>query len=188
MSDWCDGLLASHLSEKTVGEKYLAAVKTVFKLAVEKFRLPVSPVAANKVRVPDRVKARPSGFTEDEAKAILRAALVNPAELDNRPDAAKRAIRWVPWICAYTGARVGEISQLRKVDLHRFRSGQVLRLSAKSSRFVNDGKPSIITAATISETVRSTLRVALKRTLRASIIAHISGRSRVVLKVELWTA
>lgn len=98
MSDWCDGLLASGLSEKTVGEKYLAAVKTVFKLAVEKFHLPASPVAAHKVRVPAKAKARPSGFTEDEAKAILRSALVNPDDLGNRPDAAKRAIRWVPWV------------------------------------------------------------------------------------------
>jgi integrase len=27
------------------------------------------------------------------------------------------AKRWVPWLCAYTGARVGEIAQLRKQDV-----------------------------------------------------------------------
>ncbi|CDM55878.1 tyrosine-type recombinase/integrase [Rhizobium sp. T136] len=30
-----------------------------------------------------------------------------------RPDFAKR---WVPWLCVYTGARVGELVQLRKED------------------------------------------------------------------------
>ncbi|MEC5293197.1 hypothetical protein, partial [Aurantimonas sp. C2-3-R2] len=25
--------------------------------------------------------------------------------------------RWVPWICAYTGARVNEITQLRRQDI-----------------------------------------------------------------------
>ncbi|MEQ1768470.1 MAG: tyrosine-type recombinase/integrase, partial [Devosia sp.] len=28
------------------------------------------------------------------------------------------AKRWIPWLLAYTGARVGEIAQLRKQDLH----------------------------------------------------------------------
>jgi|SRR5579863_261900 len=29
------------------------------------------------------------------------------------------AKRWAPWLCAYTGARVGEIVQLRKRDVRR---------------------------------------------------------------------
>jgi integrase len=29
------------------------------------------------------------------------------------------AKRWVPWLCAYTGARVGELAQLRKEDVQR---------------------------------------------------------------------
>lgn len=116
VDEWCDQLLAEGLSEKTVGEKYLAAVKAIFKLGVEKFRLSSNPVAANKVRVPDKVKERPAGFTETEARAILRATQGDPSSLGKRPDAIKRAIRWVPWICAYTGARVGEIAQLRRED------------------------------------------------------------------------
>lgn len=117
MDEWCDHLLASGLSEKTVGEKYLAAVKAIFTLGVEKYRLTVNPVAANKVRVPDKVKERSSGFTDLEAKTILLAALGDVSTLGKRSPALKRAIRWVPWICAYTGARVGEITQLRREDL-----------------------------------------------------------------------
>ena len=83
------------------------------------------------------------GFTEDEAKAILRAALVNPDELGNRPDTAKRAIRWVPWICAYTGARVGEISQLRKEDLITVSSAPCIRITPEGGT-VKTGKYRIV--------------------------------------------
>ena len=140
---WCEQLRASNLSAKTVGEKYLAAIKVIFKLAVEKFRIPTNPVAANKVRVPSKVKERPSGFTEDEAKAILRATLVNPASLGVRADALKRAIRWVPWICAYTGARVGEIAQLRKEDLITEFGVPCIRITPESGT-VKTGKYRII--------------------------------------------
>lgn len=29
------------------------------------------------------------------------------------------AKRWVPWLCAFTGARVGEMIQIRKEDVRR---------------------------------------------------------------------
>lgn len=139
VDEWCDHLLASGLSAKTVGEKYLAAIKTIFRLAAEKFRFSPNPVAANKVRVPDRVKERPSGFTEDESKAILRATLVNAADLGQRADALELAIRWVPWICACTGARVGEIAQLRKEDLITEFSVPCIRITPESGT-VKTGK------------------------------------------------
>ena len=56
-------------------------------------------------------------LTDDEAKTILGACLgPQPAGL-----AVKHALarRWVPWLCAYTGARVGEITQLRAKDIRQ---------------------------------------------------------------------
>ncbi|NGP16545.1 site-specific integrase [Devosia aurantiaca] len=35
---------------------------------------------------------------------------------------SKAARRWVPWLCAYSGARVGEITQLRKSDVYQAKS------------------------------------------------------------------
>jgi|GEM_PF-2501525 hypothetical protein len=35
----------------------------------------------------------------------------------------KLAVRWVPWLCAYTGARSGEMTQLRKQDIERHKDG-----------------------------------------------------------------
>jgi len=115
---WCDHLRHDEgLAAKTVGEKYLAAVKAVFNLAVEKYRLPSNPVLKNRVRVPDVQLTRSRGFTDAEARAILQTALADPETLGRRSEFNKLAIRWVPWICAYTGARVGEAAQLRREDL-----------------------------------------------------------------------
>jgi integrase len=46
---------------------------------------------------------------------ILRGTLAAPSPKLGRYKAATR--RWVPWLCAYTGARVGEITQARSQDV-----------------------------------------------------------------------
>jgi integrase len=57
-------------------------------------------------------RLRSKGFSDRERKAILAAALAHkPGKEHPRTGAAKA---WVPWLCAFTGARVGEIGQLRK--------------------------------------------------------------------------
>jgi integrase len=115
--DWCDQLQdVNRLSPKTVADKYLTAVRAVFRVGQEKGRLDTSPAAGVRVRKPKPVKTRPKGFTDEEAKAILTAALCAPSTLGRMAAKNKLAIRWVPWIGAYTGARVTELTQLRKVD------------------------------------------------------------------------
>ena len=73
------------------------------------------PFARVKVDVPKVVVLREEGkaFKPEEAKVILRAALA----ISNTRDAFPRAKRWVMWLCAYSGARAGEITQLRGVDV-----------------------------------------------------------------------
>jgi integrase len=118
VADWCDDLRHEKgVGARTVSQKYLACVKLIFGVAVEKRKLRENPAKETKVRYPKPIKNRPKGFTDDEANVILRAALKNPEEFGRRSVENKRAIRWVPWICAFTGARVTEISQLRKEDL-----------------------------------------------------------------------
>jgi integrase len=62
------------------------------------------------------IKTRSKGFTDEEAAAVLAHALAYKRAPQEHPKtfAAKR---WVPWLCGYTGARVGEIVQLRKEDV-----------------------------------------------------------------------
>lgn len=106
------------LPSRTVSQGYLAAVKVVFGLAVEKRKLRTNPAKEVTVRFTKKVVTRDKGFTDDEADAILLATLANPDTLGGRrTEENKRAIRWAPWICAFTGARITEATQLRTEDM-----------------------------------------------------------------------
>lgn len=103
------------VSARTVNDTNLAALKSIFGWAMKNRKLPSNPAEGVSVKRSKRPKLRERGFNEDEAKTILKAALAiehNP----KRPQWSA-AQRWVPWLLAYTGARVGEIAQLRREDL-----------------------------------------------------------------------
>lgn len=122
VSDWKDHLLArgqadgSPLSAKTVRDTYLPAVKTALNRGVNSDRL-TENVAAGVSVVGKKRKARvrPAGFTDIEVKQILVATLAK--HRSTLPEKARLARRWIPWLCAYTGARVNEMSQLRGKDV-----------------------------------------------------------------------
>src|SRR5215472_8835638 len=52
-------------------------------------------------------------FSTEEIRLILTSA----SAIKNTKRPAMAARRWVPWICAYSGARAGEITQLRHQDV-----------------------------------------------------------------------
>jgi integrase len=56
---------------------------------------------------------------------ILKAAL----EYEAPRTARERAIRWVVWLCAYSGARAGEVTQLRGIDIEQRADFHVMRLT-----------------------------------------------------------
>ena len=117
VAEWCDLLRHERgLAAKTVSDKYLSALRAIFSTGVSKFKIAQSPIAGVRVRIPKPVRERSKGFTDDEAATILSCSL--DAEHDPRKATAlnKAACRWIPWLCAYTGARGGEIAQLRGVD------------------------------------------------------------------------
>jgi integrase len=117
VSEYCDKLKHDDgLSAKTVSGKYLAAIRTIFRVGMSKSRIAVDPTANVKVSVPKAVRERSKGFTEEEATRILSCALADSSTLGGMSPLNKLACRWVPWICAYTGARAGEITQLRRED------------------------------------------------------------------------
>lgn len=102
-------------SAKTVRETYLAAAKTVFSWAKENRKVQQDPTSGVRVRSEKTQRLRDPGFTNDEALMILRGTLAfSHAQLSEKQAGARR---WVPWVCAYTGARVNEITQLRKQDV-----------------------------------------------------------------------
>ncbi|QDM41440.1 site-specific integrase [Altererythrobacter sp. TH136] len=113
---WKDHLLLERkLSAKTVREGYLSAAKAVFGWAKDNRRVEDNPAVNLKVRGGKAQRLRDPGFSDEEAKTILNATL---ATGDGRQtELSIRARRWAPWLCAYTGARVNEITQLRKQDV-----------------------------------------------------------------------
>jgi integrase len=113
--DWRDALLASKLSPITVRDGYIAAARSFFRWAKKMKKLPVDPSAEVFVEVSDKHESDMRGFDHAEAATILAAALQPMNESMTAENAAAR--RWVPWLCAYTGARVNEITQLRSCDV-----------------------------------------------------------------------
>ena len=105
------------LSPKTINAKKLAALNSIFSYAVSELRIDNNPAegVSQKARKPRQERSQ--GFTQVEAEAILSASLKAEETEAGTAPRTRLAYRWVPWICAYTGARSGEITQLRKEDI-----------------------------------------------------------------------
>lgn len=115
---WTDHLRDERgLNGKTIGQKYLAAVRLMFSFAKSRAMGLGDPTEGLRIKAPKRQTTRDRGFTDEEAKRILTAARAGVGGSDRMSDHMRRAIRWVPWVCAHTGARVTEITQLRRSDV-----------------------------------------------------------------------
>jgi integrase len=113
--EWLDKLVTEERSAFTVRNTWLRAAKTIYAWAAKRKLLTTNPFADAVVDVPKRKQHRPKWFYEHERATILKAASAI-GDTGNPDDAARR---WVPWLLAYTGARPGEITQLRGIDVER---------------------------------------------------------------------
>lgn len=115
---WKDKRLADGRSAKTVKDSDLSALKSVFGWAEQNRLLSSNPAKGISLKLGKSRQVRPKYFTDEEALAILRAALsYRPSKQEHPKTAAAK--RWAPWLLAYTGARVGEVLQLRRQDVRR---------------------------------------------------------------------
>ena len=112
---WTASLVAKGLSKKTVVDGYLPAVRVALAVAHDDGALSTNPASGLKVRAPKVVKLRERDLTDDEAQTILAASMLPQSVGLAKQHALAR--RWVPWLCAYTGARVSEMTQLRAGDI-----------------------------------------------------------------------
>jgi integrase len=119
------------LSLKTIGGSYLGGLNVVFKWAVENKRIATNPVESVKVPKGKTRRTRDTWFTPEERKAILGQA---SAAVRGKKEPSQRFAgrRWVPWLCAYSGARVGEMVQLRKQDLRQESGIWVMRITPEA--------------------------------------------------------
>ena len=92
----------------------LRASKAVFEWASQHKYVPRNSFKEVKLTVPKQRKHRETqAFFPHEYRIILKAAL----EITDTRKPFEVAKRWLPWLLAYTGARPGEIAQLRKQDV-----------------------------------------------------------------------
>jgi integrase len=103
-------------SAKTINDTYLSALSAVYTYGMDRLLVTANPTSDVKRLPPDaNAQLRERDFTRAEQRLILGATLKAPAQGMAAHNAAAR--RWVPWLCAYTGARVNEITQLRAMDV-----------------------------------------------------------------------
>jgi integrase len=116
---------------KTINDSYLSAVSTVFSYGVNQLLIPANRATGlAKVRVIKAAKLREKDFTKAERKKILSTALL-PASGNLSPQRVL-ARRWVPWLCAYTGARVNEITQIRREDVREIEGVWTLHITPEA--------------------------------------------------------
>ena len=123
------------ISPKTVKDSDLAGLKAMFGWAVRNGWLTRNPAEGVTIKLRKPPRLRSKGFTEAEAEAILSTALSHQQGHERPKTAALK--RWAPWLCAYTGARVGEIAQLRRQDL-RCEDGQWIMTITPEAGTVKD--------------------------------------------------
>jgi integrase len=124
---WAVSLITEDRSAGTVRDVWVNAAKTVYNWAKEQRKLSTNPFKDVKIKVPKVARRRDGkAFTPSEAAVILKAAL---AIADTAASHLAAAKRWVPWLCAYTGARPGEMTQLRGQDVVKLGGVDALRIT-----------------------------------------------------------
>ena len=137
--NWIDQRQASNIAAKTINDSDIASFNNVFNWGVEHGWLLHNPAKDVRAKGKKHVgKPREEYFTPDEAKAVLlQSASVRATSKENPKTTAAK--RWVPWLCAYSGARVAEMIQLRKKDVRKdAEHGWIIRLDPEAGSIKTD--------------------------------------------------
>ncbi|WP_159946343.1 tyrosine-type recombinase/integrase [Rhizobium sp. 18065] len=127
------------LSPRTVKDVYLTAVNAVFNWAISNDLLDENPASTIKLKVAPKVLNRPKGFTRDEATRILKFSLAYQPKPSSNPQTQEKpqtsaAKNWAPLLCAFSGARISEITQLRKEDIRMEGDTAVMRITPEAGK------------------------------------------------------
>jgi integrase len=104
---WKAQMIEAGLHGKTIRDSKIAPVRAILRWAVDNRRLESNPAERITVDVKTAAGTKKRSFSDQEAAIVLKAA-----RLETNPTR-----RWVPWICAYSGARLSEVCQLRREDI-----------------------------------------------------------------------
>src|SRR5262245_21523828 len=109
---WKGTLVTAERSPGVANDIWLTAARTVFGWALANKLVRTNPFEGVSIAISAEPRElREREFRDNEWRLILNASLAPPPPRMSRHNAMAR--RWVPWLCAYTGSRPGEVTQLR---------------------------------------------------------------------------
>ena len=175
--DWINSLTDKR-SASTVRNNWIAPCKAVFRWALKYKRVGRNPFADVTIEVPrKRVLRETKAFLTHEWRTILRASLAIK-DVTAPDDAAKR---WVPWLCAYTGARPAEITQLRASDVLERDGIHAIRITPDAGAVKRAASRLIIETVFSADLVKILLPIAA----RVMLGNHVAGNSLPMTTVLL---
>ena len=99
---WKDALVAAGRVPKGIKDGQLAAARAIYNYGVENDLLAANPAQGITIRQRKKAGTKMLGYSDVEVASILALAAAQ----------AKPDRRWLPWLMALSGARVGELAQL----------------------------------------------------------------------------
>lgn len=132
--EWKSALLADGISARTVKATKFGLLKPILQWGVDNEKLVSNP--AEKITISTTRKAGEGrrSFTDKEAATVLQAATAS----------GKAYLRWVPWICAYTGARISEVCQLRQEDVIEVEGLWCLKFAPEAGSLKNSNSERLV--------------------------------------------
>lgn len=124
---WKNDLIAKERSSKTIRDAKLAPVRALLQWAVDNRRLTENVAQRITINVKVAQAKRKRSYTDDEAKVVLAAAR-------KEKDPVRR---WVPFLAAYSGARVAELCQLRAEDIRTIHDIPCMVFAAEAGSLKN---------------------------------------------------
>ncbi len=131
---WKGSMVETGLRPKTIQDAKLAPVRAILQWGVNNKHLASNPADGISLDVRSKQGEKKRSFTDDEAKIILKAALVEKDPVR----------RWVPWLGAYSGARVSELCQLRSEDIIRLDDIWCMKLDPVAGSLKTSGSERVI--------------------------------------------
>ena len=119
---WKDKLVQDGLAGRTINDGYLACIKRLLTYEVDNHRLTEN--VAGKVSVSTRGQAGESQlpYATEEVAQLLKLA----RQQSSKP------LRWLPWLAALSGSRIGEVAQLWGSNIRRDGETWIMSIRAAS--------------------------------------------------------
>ena len=129
----------------------IAPIRAILQWGVDNWKLAENPAARIVIDVRSKKTERIRGFTDEEAALILRHAA-------REKDPVRR---WVPLLCAYSGARLSEVCQLRVEDVFRRGGVWCMKFDPEAGSLKNENSergvplyPAIVESGFTSRSIR----------------------------------